>query len=355
MKFVKLILIIGIFTICAGLHREASKTKSKAKTMTATSYQSQTKALRIETGYKELMRTTGSNSNGIEIKLSSGTTSLECEIDMLMMCSSSFNSGVPLYFKNGISGVPQNLQQNLLKLNDKTYYIPYNTIVVPYSNLDSDTASVSFSLNNKFGLSQIQIDAKYTGRLQMSLLERFLDFVSKLNSCTSKRKEFIIEKFGEVRAGIFKVLNVQEEIELIKESDVERKNKIEANIKVIQKEITDLEAKLVQLNAQRTQISTTLQKSTTEIDILTKQVQTKTTLVISYTNQIETLKKSANVDERIKTLETEKAVNLQTLEYWLNGSIFHRIISESEMKEALNLVLDDKKFADNIDNKFYPQ
>merc|ERR1719331_3344963 len=124
MKFAKILLIVSAITLCAINARTVSEAEAE--------YLAETKAVKAEVGYKELMEPLpplpsldqASLSANLPVTLEVDKKKASGESDNTLIKMPHFKSGLPFIFKVA----PTDIAKHLIKLNDNTYYIPFNTI-----------------------------------------------------------------------------------------------------------------------------------------------------------------------------------------------------------------------------------
>lgn len=356
MKFAKVLFFVCVIGICAAAAIERASSKA------ATEYTAATNALRLEagSGYKEMFQNT--NQGRFDI----GNRVVSLEVDNVkvnavyaadLLKGNSFFSGIPFYFATPPTS--EVVTKNMVKLNEKTWYVPFNTISKDCEfTPNADTAEkmcLSCNLQNKSGTPVFKFffsDMNSDKRKDQMLVSATANVIS---GKSGERKTFISNKFGEVADGLWEVTDYQEKIADIKKSDAEIKLRKETSIAKLKKQIAELTAKLALLQKQKTTLSGQLQTVQTTKSETINQRTKKITYRLSIEATIKTLSATISPAEQIKALTAAIEKALKELEYWLQGSIYHRVINATEKASLLAKKSENTVFDTMINDFFFPQ
>ena len=354
MKFAKVLFFVCVIGICAAAAIERATSKAAAE------YTAATAALKYETGYKEMFQNTFEipSPGNQKVSVQIGTAKVETVLDNVLLGTGSFLSGIPFFFAT--TPTSPVVTNNMVKFNEKTWYIPFNTISnacnVSQANDPNIKNFMTCMLSNKNGPQVLKIF--------FLELKNQNDFMSKMtvntsaNDISSKKQargSFISKKFGDVGSGLMYTMQFQQSIAQIQKNDADVLAAKKASIEKLKKQIAELTAKLVLLQKQKTTLSSELQTvQTTKSETFNKR-QKKVTYRISLEATIKTLESSISTASQITALETTIATALKELEYWLQGSIYHRVINTAEKAGLLAIKNDNTQFDAKINDYFFPQ
>lgn len=358
MKFAKVLFFVCVIGICAaaGLERTVSKVESE--------YMAATKAAKAEVGYKEMMQSTNAMDTAAfgtnhKVNLSDTTDNVDALMDMNLIKTDGFNSGIPFYFSNAASVASKSVMKSMIKLNANTYYVPFNTIsnnckLIPTMD-PSDKLKIVCNLANKTGIKVFTIIFSdfFGGDMMKSMIVNHINQV--LDSKQTARRSHIQNAFSNVSAGIFEAAQINSKIAAIKKSDADYKKAKEDSIEKLKKQIAEFTAAKIALEAQKTTLSQQVQVVQTKITdtytIKTKKIAYKLSLEAT----IKTLKEQISPAEALKKLNDNINASMTKLKYWLQGSVYHRVISETEMTGLVGLALNDAQFDGKVNDYFFPQ
>ena len=362
MKFAKIIFFICVIGICSALERATTKSEAKSEA----EYTASTKSLRVVTGYKEM----SSNSNALDSTVYAENFPVDIKIgyaksfstilQMTLLKTNSFLSGIPFYAKDGVS-LTTPVMKNFLKLpNTNTFYIPYNTITEGcsfHSNMMDTTelyAKIKCPLNNSNGTAMLvmsftNIGDDYQSQQKVLLIQQVID------SGKSSRKQMINGELMKVNMAVYGVNNAKGNIESINKSDAEVKKAKIASITALKTELTKLQAELNGLKKKKITLSNDLQNIKTKQNDLSIKKKSKITIKISLLANIETMAGKITSKDIIGDLTKKQADNMDLLKYWLQGSVYHRMITGAEKDALIGLVAKDTQFDTKVTELFFPQ
>ena len=351
MKFAK-----ALFFICViGIITSRAVSKAEAE------YTAATNALKLEVGYKEMFQNTFENKmppfGNQEVQVVMEDSKASATLDLNMMENNSFNSGIPFYFKAASS--EKVVSKNMVKLNDKTWYIPFNTISKACSfdsNIDSSVPLyLTCFLANKNGTPVLKINftgfSAHSRRDQMAVSIIANGFSEKQEA----RKSFISQKFKDVGNAIWYSMTYQEEITGIKKSDADILAAKKASIEKLKKQIAELTAKLALLQKQKVTLSGELQTTQTKKTETTVTKTKKITYKLSLEATIKTLESSVSTQAQIEGLQATIDKALKQLKYWLQGAVYHRVINAEEKTGLEGLKDNNSGFDAKVNDYFFPQ
>lgn len=356
MKFAKVLFFVCAIGICAaaGLERTVSKAESE--------YMAATKAAKAEVGYKEMMQNMGrlddlAFSNNHRINLSIDAENVDASLDVNLIKSTNFNSGIPIFFSNVASVASKSIMNNWIKYDEKTYYIPFNTISGVFELLRDMNSVVKTKcyLSNKNGKKPLIIAFKDLSDSVSTNFSIVNAINRKINEKAGSRKAHIQNAFGRVADGIFDSNYFNEQILSINKSDAEIKRKKQENIAKIKKQIADLTATKTALEARKITISQEVQVVQTKISETTNIRIKKIAYKLSIEATIKTLREQISPQETLKKLNDNINSSMNKLKYWLQGSVYHRVISETEMTGLIGMALNDSQFDGKVNDYFFPQ
>lgn len=350
MKFAKVlffICVIGIIT---------SRAVSKAEA----EYTAATNALKLEVGYKEMFQNTLESKmpfGNQQVQVVSGNSKATATLDLGLMDNGSFLSGIPFFFKAASSEAV--VTKNMVKLNDKTWYIPFNTISKSCSfdsNIDSSVPLfLTCFLANKNGTPVFKIN--FTGFSATSRRDAMAVSIiaNEFSEKQEARKSFISQKFKEVGYAIWYAMGYQDDIASIKKSDADILAKKKASIEKLKKQIAELTAKLQLLQKQKITLSGELQTVQTTKTETTVTKTKKITYKLSLEATIKTLESTVSSQAQIDALQATITKALKELEYWLQGAVYHRVINATEKTGLVGMKDNNSGFDQKVNDYFFPQ
>ena len=362
MKFAKVLFFVCVIGICAAAALERATSKAEAE------YTAATNALKLEEGegYKEMFQNTygppsrasrrAQATQNQKVSIEVGTSKVEALYDAKLLENGSFLSGIPFFFASA-SSAPV-VTNNLVKLNANTYYVPFNTIsnscYMESSADPSEKIHLICYLNNKSGASVLKIyflelAKDRTNQANVSAI------ANKLQTKQASRKTFISGRYEEVNYSIQDVMWWQKEIKTINDSDAAKKAEKEKRVADLKAQIAKLTAELALLQKSKVTLSGQLQTvQTTKTETFAKR-QTLITYKLSLEMTIKTLQTSISTAEQLKALQASIDKALKELDYWLQGSIYHRVINAAEKTTLLAKKNDNKGFQTMVNDFFFPQ
>merc|ERR1712146_5931 len=287
------------------------------------------------------------------VQVQIGKAKAEGEINNRFFNQDIFNSGVPLRFK---AAPAEGVAKHMVKLAEGSYYFPFNTITSFGSNQD-DYKNMNlhdFTLMNKFGANSVTFTF-----LDVAQNWRYEDALSSLTSrwslARNNRNSHITLAFEKVRKYAKKARIAIEDIDAANKSNAEKKAMHEKRIseqkKVVQtltNEVTVANEKLIKASQELVTVENTLK---TERQKRKKLVIEKENLKLN----IKLLKEKISTEELLKKLEKEMNDAKAKAEYWLKGSVYHRVVSEAEKADLMKVILDDATFDKRVAGYFSPQ
>jgi hypothetical protein len=345
---------VCVIGICAAAAIERATSKAAAE------YTAATAALKYETGYKEMFQNTfeAPSPGNQKVSVQIGTANVETVLDNVLLGTGSFLSGIPFFFATAPASPV--ITNNMVKFNEKTWYIPFNTISNACSVSTASDPNVknymTCMLSNKSGPQVLKIFfLELNNQNDFMSKMKVNNLASDISSKKQARGSFISKKFGDVGTGVYYVMTFQQKIAQVRQTDAETLAAKKASIEKLKKQIAELTAKLVLLQKQKTTLSSELQTvQTTKSETFNKR-QKKITYRISLEATIKTLEGSISPASQITALETTIATALKELEYWLQGSIYHRVINTTEKAGLLAMKNDNSQFEAKINDYFFPQ
>jgi CRISPR/Cas system-associated endoribonuclease Cas2 len=344
--------------MCAALERTVSKVESE--------YMAATKAAKVAVGYKELMQATTSSmidelafGKNHKVRLEDETDNVDCDLDVLLLKTNAFLSGIPFFFKNPANIAAKNVMKNMIKLNTNTFYIPFNTITLNCKFVPSIDPSVKISIQcsviNKVAPNTLKINFL---EFDVNDPEKMM-IVNYINQDLDKRqlarRSFIQQKFSEVQAGVFAANTVSKQIAQIQQSDAQIKKAKEESIEKLKKQIAELTTSKIALQKMKQTLSMEVQTVQTKSTVVYNLMQKKIAYRISLEATIKTLEGQISSADALKKLNENINTSLTTLKYWLQGSVYHRVISETEMTGLIGMALNDASFDGKVNDYFFPQ
>jgi hypothetical protein len=351
MKFAKILLIISAIAFVA----------SRTVTKEEEEYMAETKALKIETGYKELMELDDSvyekyQQTNFKVSLQIGGAKAEGNLANTMFFTKPeiiFKSGIPFTFKTAPAA---GVAKHLIKYSDNTYYIPFNTWTGRAFAEEHSTGKtyIPITLNNKHGYSDLSI--VFTESNYNETAENYLgSMINAWSSARGNRKNHINTAFDTVKSAAFSAKQNIQKIKDIKDTDAQKKKKLEDQITEKKKEVQTLTNEVTEANTKFVKASGELATVETK---LSNEKSKRAKLVIERNNleaNIKLLKGDVKPEEVLKKLKEKMDESLKQAEYWLKGSVYHRVVSEGEKSELMKIILDDAKFDERVAGYFSPQ
>ena len=350
MKFAKILFFLSVIAFCSALERTAAEAKAAAE------YSAKTKALRLSSGYKEMFQSmdlqTDANKN-YDVTLIINNDKFPCELQMTLLNTNSFWSGIPFFSKTPITNLESHpVLKNFIQLNPNSFYLPFNSIQGGLQ-WDYSFGGISATISNTRGNNNLNIDFKDFADMdeEQRALETFSALENKLTERSTRNNKYI----NDLNRNLYQVQRAQAKIDAAQKSDADFKKAKEESIAKLKLEIQTLTTQLENLTKQKTTLSTTLQTSKNTETEITIQIKTLTIKKTNLLESIETLKIKISTQEVITNLEKKMTGDMEQLKYWLQGSIYHRIITQSEMDGLITSVEDSKKFTETVGGYFFPQ
>ena len=358
MKFAKVLFFVCVIGICAAAAIERASAEAVAK------YTSETKALKLEMGYKEIFQSTTQQNLAADayktnhnVKISDNNASVLCQMDMALLKANAFASGIPFYFAQPQNG--QGVLSNMIKLSENTWFIPFNTLTsickLNHDNDPNSTIKITCDVNNKNGANVLTVSFEGTSSTDFMKMMVINQIVMDLDQRQSARKSFISKQFQYVSSAVYMASQIQTQIASIQKSDAEILAAKKASIEKIKKQIAELTAALALLHKQKVALSSQLQSVQTRSSETTNTKSKKISYRLSLESTIKILTGEISSADSIKKLQDSIAANLKELKYWLQGSVYHRVISEAEMTGLLGMINNDSQFDGKINGYFFPQ
>merc|ERR1711957_442026 len=173
-----------------------------------------------------------------------------------------------------------------------------------------------------------------------------------MGSASGKRKTWISDKFRDVAEALTQTISFQKQLSWIKSDDATIKAAKQASIDKVKQQIIALKARLVALQANKVTLSGQLQTTISEtLTTKTKKITYKLSLEVT----IKQLEQSISTKAQVEVLTKSVADALQKVTYWLDGSIYHRVINASEKTGLLGLINNNAAFDAKVNDYFFPQ
>jgi len=83
--------------------------------------------------------------------------------------------------------------------------------------------------------------------------------------------------------------------------------------------------------------------------------QRKITFRLSLEKTIKTLESTISGPAQLAKLQEDITKALQQIKYWLQGSVYHRVINETEKAALIVMIKQDAQFDAKINDYFFPQ
>lgn len=365
MKFAKVLFFICVIGICSAAAIERATSKAAAE------YTAATKAAKVEVGYKEFMQRFNPNAPNpyanqnniapvakpqntlVNIETTQGTAKAMLDYTLLLN-DKQFNSGIPFFF----TAVPTEavILSNMVKLKENSYYIPHNTITQScaiYKDFSDPNAKkmLQCMISNKSGNFALKMifDKQTIGIDVINIM------ATTMGSASGKRKTWISDKFRDVAEALTQTIYFQKQLSWIKSDDATIKAAKQASIDKVKLQIKTLEARLVALQANKVTLSGQLQTTQTTISETLTTKTKKITYKLSLEVTIKQLEQSISTKAQVEVLTKSVADALQKVTYWLDGSIYHRVINASEKTGLLGLINNNAAFDAKVNDYFFPQ
>jgi hypothetical protein len=283
-----------------------------------------------------------------------GSDKIDTSLQMTLLKTNSFLSGIPFYSKTPVNfNTP--LMKNFLKLNENTFYIPYNTISEScafYSSMiDTKEAfsKIKCSLNNSNGTNMLVIAFKTNNNSSMEQ-HKMLFCQQYIEKGRNSRKNFITSEFENINNAAYDVSYVQDQITMILKSEAEVKAAKEATIQGLKVKIASLTIELATARAKKVKISNDLQSVKTSASDIRSKIKANIAIKISLLTTIEVLKTKITGTSIIDQMTKKQESDMTFLKYWLNGSVYHRVISESEMTALITMAGEKTSFVGKVND-----
>lgn len=289
----------------------------------------------------------------VELETTQGTAKAMLDYNLLMS-DTSFNSGIPFFFTE--TPTAPVIVSNMVKLSTKTYYIPHNTVTQSCAiyKVFADPSTkmmLQCMISNKSGNFALKITF-----LEPDVKIDVINIIAtSIGSASGKRKTWISNKFIEVANACSQTIFYQEQLSWINKSDADILAAKQASIDKVKKQIFTLRARLVALQALKITLSGQLQTTQTTISetLITK--TKKITYKLSLEVTIKQLEQSISTQQQIEVLTKSVQGALQKVTYWLDGSIYHRVINAAEKTGLLALINNNADFDKKVNDYFFPQ
>merc|ERR1712151_942279 len=251
MKFAKILLIISAIAFVA----------SRTVTKEEEEYMSETKALRIETGYKELMEIDDKTlreykTKNWKVTLEINDAKAEGEVANTIFYAKLetqiFRSGIPFNFKTAPAA---GIAKNLIKYSDNTYYIPFNTVVgQAYADEHSSSGNtmIQMTVQNKSGYGALNVvftEAKYDDHSETYLGNMASDWMNARNV----RNNFVRTQFKNVKTAALEAKTNIQKIKL--ETKITEKKK---EVQTLTNEVTEANNKFIKASGELATVETKL-------------------------------------------------------------------------------------------------
>jgi len=275
---------------------------------------------------------------------------------MTFLKGNSFLSGIPFYSDSAVD-FSKSILKNFLKTNNQSFYLPFNTLsngCFFQGGYGADAPTMlKCSLDNKNGSSMISIIfANIEGGSNEEMI--IMNIANLLNLGQSTRKSFIITKFQEVNNAVYQAEYKKRLLASVQMKDADVKKAKEARIAEMKLQLAALVIQLSALNAKKITLSKDLQSIQTKASEVGVTKLEKTAKKQALLDNIKTLQKTKITKDVIKEYETKNTKNMELLKYWLDGSVYHRIISETEVA-GMVAEASKESFNDKLKGYFFPQ
>merc|ERR1712224_288822 len=245
---------------------------------------------------------------------------------------------------------------NLIKYDATTWYIPFNTLTGRPMSMESDNGKsmIHLTVRNKNGSATMDIvftESKFTDDTEYTFNLMSGDWVKR----AGQRKQHINDAFNTVYRAAYQAKRQIDKIQKIKDSDEQKKKDLEAKITAKKKEVQTLTNEVTEANTKFVKASGELATVETR---LSNERSKRSKLIIEKQNleaNIKILKGDVKPEEVLKKLKEKMDESLKQADYWLKGSVYHRVVSEGEKSELMKIILDDAKFDERVAGYFSPQ
>jgi hypothetical protein len=299
-------------------------------------------------------------AQNFEVTVHIGTLSLDTKIQMTLLKTDSFLSGIPFYSTAKIADFNTPIMKNFLKYSDDhSFYLPYNTITescdFTCNMMDSKElySKIKCPLNNTNGTSMMTMIFKKIGN-DYNSVQKVLLIKQIIDNGKTSRKNYVSSQFMQINMAVYGVNEADKRMKSISQSDAEIKAAKLASIKSLRLSIETYTTQLLALKAKKITLSNDLQNIKTKNSELDANKKTKIATKISLIVTIATLESKITAKDLIAELEKKNVKNMDLLKYWLDGSVYHRIISESEMTGLVGKA-SKPHFDKEVTNFFFPQ
>jgi hypothetical protein len=344
------LIFISVIAFCNTLERTEAEAKAESQ------YTAATKALKLGAGYKEMFQffnlEKDANKN-YDVTLKVDGQKFPCQLQMTLLNTNSFLSGIPFYTKAALPDLNSSpILKNFMKLNDNSFYLPFNTIQGGL-NWDFSFGGFTAYLSNNHGSTQLDIDFKTFANMDEE--QHAFEVYNELDTRRRNRSISNNRHINNLNRALYQVRRAQFKIDNIRKSEAEfRKSKMESIAK-LKLEIETSEKRLKELSTQKISVSNLLQTSKNSQGEMTIKLKNMTLKKKNMEQTIQTLKSKISSQQIITDLGRKMTGDMDLLKYWIQGSIYHRIITENEKNQLLSSVLDDKKFDSMLNGYFFPQ
>lgn len=345
MKFAKVLFFICVIGICAALERTVSRAE--------TEYMASTKAARVKVGYKDLMMANtaqdGIMDKNYNVRVQDNFDFVDCELDVVLLKSGGFNSGIPFYFKNPSVTANKKVMANFLKIGDSAnnYYLPFNTISrnCEFNASMDPNVKLNFSCNleNKNGVNVFKIFFQDLDPTNMDHTFNASMVQQEIDNRQTDRRRHINTEFQRVTRAVMQASKIVRDIDNIKKSDQEVKAAKERLVADLKRQIAELQTTKTQLESKKQTQSLKVQQVQSEKTNNFNTKEKKISFRISLEKSIQTLEGGMATPALLDALKREIEENKTQLRYWLTGAVYHRVCSEAESSALFDLALDDAK------------
>merc|ERR1712045_846212 len=222
-----------------------------------------------------------------------------------------------------------------IKYSDNTYYIPFNTVVgQAYADEHSSSGNtmIQMTVQNKSGYGALNVvftEAKYDDHSETYLGNMASDWMNARNV----RNNFVRTQFKNVKTAALEA-----------KTNIQKKKEVQT----LTNEVTEANNKFIKASGELATVETKLANEKSK----------RSKLVIERNNleaNIKLLKGDVKPEEVLNKLKKKMEDSLKEADYWLKGSVYHRVVSEGEKSELMKIILDDAKFDERVAGYFSPQ
>jgi hypothetical protein len=308
---------------------------------------------------EELQASVFSRNFPVIIKI--GDKEIKTELQMPLLKLGSFLSGIPFYEKAGVQLTESHMKNNFIKLNANTFYLPFNTISNQcyfiggmMNGEPDDYSSLKCTLSNSSNSNLMMII--YFTEVAMDYMDdqRFMFINQKIGQGQNDRRSFIYNEFYKINSAVYGVGKAQYSIARINKSDADIKKLKIDDINEKKAQLEKLTKYLNGLKATKVTLSIALQAIQTKEGDVHKERTTKSTTKASLEAAILTLKSSMTTQQKLDKMTKEQGENMALLNYWLQGSVFYRLITEAEKGSLIGMVK-APEFTTKVTDLFFPQ